>query len=72
MPSCTDSSANFVSPVAKPIARAGNFAKDISVDLPPITDIDAMFDDLTSKIPSVTKVVKRLNGRKLRVATMCS
>lgn len=31
-----------------------------------------MFDHMVSRVPTITDVVKRLNGRKLRVATMCS
>ena len=41
-------------------------------DLPPISSIPAMFDDMVSHAPELGKVVDRLNGRKLRVATMCS
>jgi len=41
-------------------------------DLPPISSIPAMFDDMVSHAPDLEKVVDRLNGRKLRVATMCS
>lgn len=31
-----------------------------------------MFDDLVTRAAKLDKVVDRLNGRKLRVATMCS
>lgn len=41
-------------------------------NLPPINEIPAMFKDLVSRIPKIQEVVKKLNGRKLRVATMCS
>lgn len=40
--------------------------------LPPISSIPAIFTDLVSRIPDITKVAERINGRKLRVATMCS
>lgn len=44
----------------------------MSEDLPPLSDIGLMFDHLVSRLPDITKLVQRLNGRKLRVATMCS
>ncbi|KAH7915282.1 hypothetical protein BJ138DRAFT_1122797 [Hygrophoropsis aurantiaca] len=43
-----------------------------SSDLPPIHDIPAMFSDLVGRIPEIKDVAERVNGRKLRVATMCS
>jgi hypothetical protein len=63
-----------------------NAIKNLSEDLPPISDIEQMFDHLVSRVsafkptrtklteqvPDVVKIVERLNGRKLRVATMCS
>ncbi|ORX34744.1 hypothetical protein BD324DRAFT_131575 [Kockovaella imperatae] len=50
----------------------GIAAKNLSEDLPPLSDVEAMFDHLVSRVPDLVKVVERLNGRKLRVATMCS
>ncbi|EPQ56257.1 hypothetical protein GLOTRDRAFT_115584 [Gloeophyllum trabeum ATCC 11539] len=44
----------------------------VASDLPPISDIRAMFSDLVSHIPDIQKVAKRIQGRTLRVATMCS
>lgn len=41
-------------------------------DLPPISDIPKMLDDLVSQAGKLGDLVDRLNGRKLRVATMCS
>lgn len=41
-------------------------------DLPPIHEIPAIFDDLVSRIPKIKDVAQRVEGRKLRVATMCS
>lgn len=41
-------------------------------DLPPISDIPAIFDDLVSHIPEIREVAEHVAGRKLRVATMCS
>jgi hypothetical protein len=49
-----------------------NAIKNMSEDLPPMRDIETMFDHLVSRVPDVTKLVSQLNGRKLRVATMCS
>nr|XP_019014690.1 DNA repair protein Rad8 [Kwoniella pini CBS 10737]OCF53471.1 DNA repair protein Rad8 [Kwoniella pini CBS 10737] len=46
--------------------------KNMSEDLPPMNDIEIMFDHLVSRMPDIVQLVKRLNGRKLRVATMCS
>ncbi|KIL69305.1 hypothetical protein M378DRAFT_190475 [Amanita muscaria Koide BX008] len=43
-----------------------------SSDLPPISDITAIFDDLVSHIPEIEGVAQHIDGRKLRVATMCS
>jgi len=43
-----------------------------SSDLPPINEIPAMFSDLVSHIPQVKDVAEHVQGRKLRVATMCS
>lgn len=44
----------------------------MSEDLPPMHDIETMFDHLVSRLPDINKLVEQLNGRKLRVATMCS
>jgi hypothetical protein len=41
-------------------------------DLPPMSSIPKMFDDLVSRAGKLGNLVDRLNGRKLRVATMCS
>ncbi|KAF8513437.1 hypothetical protein BU17DRAFT_95428 [Hysterangium stoloniferum] len=41
-------------------------------DLPPINDIPAIFADLLNRIPQIKGVVEHVQGRKLRVATMCS
>ncbi|KAJ7224160.1 hypothetical protein GGX14DRAFT_424530 [Mycena pura] len=46
-------------------------APDLS-DLPPIHDIPAIFADLVGRIPKIKDVAKHIEGRKLRVATMCS
>ncbi|KAF9454298.1 hypothetical protein P691DRAFT_845153 [Macrolepiota fuliginosa MF-IS2] len=43
-----------------------------SSDLPPIHEIPAIFSDLVSHIPQIKQVVEHVQGRKLRVATMCS
>jgi len=53
----------------KPLLKSA--APDAS-DLPPINDIPAIFDDLVSHIPDIKQVAEHVQGRKLRVATMCS
>ncbi|KDQ61535.1 hypothetical protein JAAARDRAFT_30985 [Jaapia argillacea MUCL 33604] len=40
--------------------------------LPPINAVPAMFSDLVGRIPDIKKVIDHVQGRKLRVATMCS
>jgi hypothetical protein len=51
--------------------RSSRQAADQS-DLPPLSNIPQMFDDMVSRAGKLGRVVDRLNGRKLRVATMCS
>jgi hypothetical protein len=51
--------------------RSSRQAADQS-DLQPLSSIPKMFDDLVSRAGKLDRVVNRLNGRKLRVATMCS
>ena len=41
-------------------------------DLPPISDIEDIFADMTERIPAIVDLARKLEGRKLRVATMCS
>lgn len=41
-------------------------------DLPPISDLQLMFDDIISRAPEVTGLFGKNGSRKLRVATMCS
>ncbi|PCH36338.1 hypothetical protein WOLCODRAFT_166855 [Wolfiporia cocos MD-104 SS10] len=48
-----------------------NTAPDAS-DLPPIHNIPAIFSDLVSRVPEIKSVAQHLEGRKMRVATMCS
>ena len=52
-------------------SRGSRQAADQS-NLPPISDIPRMFDDLVSRAGKLDKLVDQLNGRALRVATMCS
>lgn len=44
----------------------------LDTTLPPIHEIPAIFSDLVRRIPQIEDVAKRIHGRKLRVATMCS
>ncbi|CAL1714237.1 unnamed protein product [Somion occarium] len=41
-------------------------------DLPPISSIPSIFSDMVKRFPQIKSVVEHLNGRKMRVATMCS
>ena len=41
-------------------------------DLPPIHHIPTIFSDLVRRFPKIQSVTSYLQGRKLRVATMCS
>ncbi|OBZ73756.1 hypothetical protein A0H81_06364 [Grifola frondosa] len=43
-----------------------------TLELPPIHHIPSIFSDLVSRIPQIKAVAEHLNGRKMRVATMCS
>lgn len=43
-----------------------------STDLPPISNIQQMFDDIIDRIPKFADVARTFKGRKLKVATMCS
>lgn len=56
---------------AKKTGRAAILSPDES-DLAPMNSIPAMFSDLVSRIPEIKDVAEHVNGRKLRVATMCS
>ncbi|KAI0042198.1 hypothetical protein FA95DRAFT_1682698 [Auriscalpium vulgare] len=40
--------------------------------LPPLSHIPSIFADIVDRIPDILDVAKKINGRKLRVATMCS
>ncbi|KAF4610679.1 hypothetical protein D9613_006998 [Agrocybe pediades] len=55
-----------------PSKKAAKAAAPDAFDLPPINDIPAIFDDLVSHIPEIKEVAEQVQGRKLRVATMCS
>lgn len=50
-----------------PQAKKGDFS-----GLPPLNDISAMFSDIVSRASELKEVATRLQGRKFRVATMCS
>ena len=60
-----------LSSTATGTSRGARQAADQS-NLPPISDIPRMFDDLVSRAGKLDKLVHQLNGRPLRVATMCS
>ena len=56
---------------ARPAASSKNASSESS-DLPPIHDIATIFSDMVARTPEMKSVTKHLNGRPLRVATMCS
>jgi len=56
---------------AQPAASSKNTASEFS-DLPPIHDIAAIFSDMVARTPEMKSVAKHIQGRPLRVATMCS
>ncbi|THG95090.1 hypothetical protein EW026_g6497 [Hermanssonia centrifuga] len=61
--------------VKKPKARSRPTTKISQADiasLPPIHAIPAIFHDLVERAPQIKSVVEHLEGRKMRVATMCS
>lgn len=60
-----------VATTTKKGGKLSAFDLDLS-ELPPIHEIPAIFSDLVSHIPQIKSVVERVQGRKLRVATMCS
>ncbi|KAK6345242.1 hypothetical protein TWF718_007168 [Orbilia javanica] len=51
---------------------ANKFTDSSMDDLPPLSDIDDIFEDLTKNHEGLVNVAEHLNGRPLRVATMCS
>ncbi|KAI6096979.1 hypothetical protein EDD16DRAFT_1670323 [Pisolithus croceorrhizus] len=55
-----------------PVQSSKTDGKIESSSLPPIHDIPAMFADLVSRVPQLKGVTEHIQGRKLRVATMCS
>ncbi|KAJ1308686.1 hypothetical protein OPQ81_004377 [Rhizoctonia solani] len=57
------------------IAEVAGKRQKVSVEtshLPPMASIPDMFADIVHRMPELQKVSKHLNGRALRVATMCS
>lgn len=57
----------------KSVSRpCGLIIKPREGDLPPISDLQLIFDDIVSRVPGVTSLFGEKGGRKLRVATMCS
>ncbi|KAF8216612.1 hypothetical protein K438DRAFT_1658017 [Mycena galopus ATCC 62051] len=53
-------------------AKGGSKTVSPDMNLPPIHEIPDIFADLVSRIPEIKNVAQRVEGRKLRVATMCS
>jgi len=55
----------------RPAASSKKTSSEFS-DLPPIHDIAAIFSDMVARMPEMKSVTKHLQGRPLRIATMCS
>ncbi|KAK6528033.1 hypothetical protein TWF281_009290 [Arthrobotrys megalospora] len=51
---------------------ANKWTEECMSNLPPLSDIDEIFADLTKNHSGLVEVAKHLNERPLRVATMCS
>lgn len=43
-----------------------------SSSLPPISNIPSMFKDIVNRVPELKELAEKIQGRSLRVATMCS
>ena len=56
---------------ARPAASSKNASSE-TPDLPPIHDIAAIFSDMVARTPEMKSFAKHLQGRPLRIATMCS
>ncbi|KZT11359.1 uncharacterized protein LAESUDRAFT_642051 [Laetiporus sulphureus 93-53] len=56
----------------KPTAVASKSSAPDASDLPPIHNIPAIFSDLVARASQIKVVAQHLQGRKMRVATMCS
>ncbi|KAG7093640.1 hypothetical protein E1B28_007303 [Marasmius oreades] len=67
----SDSDVEVDTSSAKKTSGARGSAPDAS-DLPPINNIPSIFADIVSRTPKVQEVAEHVEGRKLRVATMCS
>ncbi|KAK6360599.1 hypothetical protein TWF730_006737 [Orbilia blumenaviensis] len=61
-------------PGANPLksSPAVKWSENCLSDLPPLSNIDDIFEDLTRNHGGLVDVAQHLNGRPLRVATMCS
>lgn len=79
------STAKAKKPTAKVRAKAGSQPeykpsikpcglkiKPLPDDLPPISTVKTMFDDIVSRLPDLKNFFGEKGARKLRVATMCS
>ena len=52
--------------------RRNDYTPPDESNLAPISDIPAIFADIVRRMPEIVDVARRIQGRKLRVATMCS
>ena len=55
----------------RPAASSKNTSSE-TPDLPPIHNIASIFSDMVARTPEMKSFAKHLQGRPLRVATMCS
>lgn len=68
----SDDEADEADEITTGAAKKGGKSDVLTGELPPIHEIPKIFADLVSHIPKIKDVVEHVNGRKLRVATMCS
>lgn len=59
-------------PKAKKAKGGGRVDKNLDLSLPPISNIQHIFTDIVKRFPDLKEVADHLQGRPLRVATMCS
>ena len=71
-PTLVEDEATSSSDDDAPPATSSKHASSETPDLPPIHDIASIFSDMVARTPEMKSFAKHLQGRPLRVATMCS
>ncbi|KAJ3182529.1 hypothetical protein HDU85_002627 [Gaertneriomyces sp. JEL0708] len=56
----------------EPTSRKAKLTSALNGEYPPLHDLEDIFSDLAERVREIADVARKLNGRKLRVATMCS